>query len=306
MQRIKPTSKYNFNFMKARKLAFTLSLFLIISVFYLFLTKGLNFGVDFTGGIVFEVTAENKEIGLENLRVKLNKKTRAEGLGDATIQKIGGDDLLIRVAIKDSEGIVKIIESLKLNITKILGKKTDFRKVDFVGPQVGDELIKGAVIALLLSFLGIIIYIWIRFDWQYGVGALLALLHDAAIVLGVYLLTNLEFNITSVAAILTVIGYSVNDSVVIYDRIRENLRKYKKLSLDEILNISINDTLSRTILTAGTTMVALLALIISGGEVIYGFSLACFIGVSIGTYSSIYVSAPILKFMRLQGISNKN
>lgn len=305
MQKVYSTSRFKINFMKQKKIAFAVSLLLSLAIIYNVATKGLNFGVDFTGGIVIELKPENN-VKISKIRKEISAKTHSYGLGEATIQTSGQDFLLIRIATKQTQNqkeITHIVEKIKTDIKTLLGNNTEFRKIDFVGPQVGGELIFGAVIALVLSFIGIIIYIWVRFDWQYGLGAFAALLHDGIIVLGVYSFTGIEFNITSVAAILTVIGYSVNDSVVIYDRIRENLRKYKTLGLDDLLNMSINDTLSRTVLTASTTLASLLALILVGGDVIFGFSFACFIGIIVGTYSSIYISAPILEVIQPKGRS---
>jgi preprotein translocase SecF subunit len=301
MKKVIQNSKYHINFMGQKTLAFTVSGLISIVVIYFLFAKGLNFGVDFTGGIVMEIQS-NKEIEINKTRKFLAKKATENHLGEATVQKVGDNEILIRLAVKHSESkeINRVIENIKSDLKGFLGEDIDFRKIDFVGPQVGSELIKGAIIAVILSFVGIMIYIWIRFDWQYGIGALIALLHDGIVVLGVYLIGNVEFNITSIAAILTVIGYSVNDSVVIYDRIRENIRKYKNISVDELINISINDTLSRTILTAGTTLLSLVALLAVGGDVIHGFSLACFIGILTGTYSSIYISAPVLRFVNLK------
>ena len=296
MQKIYSSSKYKINFMRQKKIAFLLSIMLTIAVITGLFNKGLNLGVDFTGGIVFEIRPE-KQYKLSQVREFINTKSTSLGLGEATIQTSGKEDLLIRIATKNTKNqkqISSIIETIKTEIEQKLGSKTEFRKIDFVGPQVGGELISGAIIAVLLSFMGIIIYIWLRFDWQYGIGAFISLLHDGIITVGVYVFSGIEFNITSIAAILTVIGYSVNDSVVIYDRIRENLRKYKNIPLDNLIDLSINDTLSRTILTAATTLICLLALILAGGDVIFGFSFACFIGITFGVYSSIYISAPFL------------
>jgi preprotein translocase SecF subunit len=297
-------SKKNFDktkvidFMKQRYIAFVISAILIVGSIFLILEKGLNFGVDFTGGIVIEIKSANS-IDIADLRSYLYDKVEEYNINEVTIQNLGSDkEVLIRVANPDvsQEERVKLIEKLKLDIAEKV-TNPDFRKVDYVGPQVGEELIKSGINALLIAFLGMMLYIWIRFEWQFGLGAIIALIHDVILTLGLYSLLNLEFNITSIAAILTIIGYSINDSVVIYDRIRENLRKFKKLELKEVLNLSINNTLSRTILTAGTTLLALLALIVAGGEAIYGLSLAVFVGVVIGTYSSIYIASPVLQII---------
>lgn len=247
--------------------------------------KGLNFGIDFSGGILIEARIGEK-FDIAKVRQSLSE------VKDVQIQNVDESDLMIRVAKSDEEQMVvvkKIQEILSKDFSNI-----EYRKIDYVGPQVGFELIMKGFLALLLSFVFIMIYIWVRFDWQFGFGGIFALIHDAILTVGFYSISGLEFNLTSIAAILTVIGYSINDSVVIYDRIRENMRRYKKMDFSDIINSSANSTLSRTILTGGVTLVSILALIIFGGEALYSFSVATFVGIVIGTYSSIYISAPIL------------
>ena len=282
------------HFMARRWIAFTLSALSIIGTFVLLFTHGLNLGIDFTGGIVMEVRLP-KATELSVVRHELGGLS----LGDVTLQNFGTErDILIRLpqqhggASAQNEAIAKIKAAL--------GEGGEYRKIEQVGPQVGEELTNGAVWALLLSFAAIMVYIWVRFEWQFGLGALLALVHDAIITIGFYAVTQIEFNLTSVAAVLTIVGYSVNDSVVIYDRIRENLRKYKKMPISELLDLSINETLSRTIMTVMTTLLALLALIFVGGDVIRGFCTAMFFGIVWGTYSSIYISAPVLIYLGLR------
>ena len=279
------------DFMKSHKLVTLISATLIIASIILVLTRGLNLGIDFSGGILIEAKLK-EEVSLSKIRSLLDK----ENIGEFNIQNFDETGLMIRVSKgkDDNQNVIvtKIKTILNANISNI-----DYRKVDFVGPQVGKELIKKGLLALFLSFISIMIYIWVRFDWQFGIGAIAALVHDAVLTFGFFAITGLEFNLTSVAAILTIIGYSINDSVVIYDRIRENLRKYKEMDLTKLLNISINATLSRTILTSGMTLISLLALILFGGEVLRSFSLAVFFGITIGTYSSIYISAPLLIYM---------
>ncbi len=294
--------KYNFNFVKYSPLVAFASLVLVVASIYLSFTKGFNFGVDFKGGIVFEVRPE-KEISVSQVRKIFEKETKNLPISEINIQEIvGSNDIMFRIGdkSKNDKQRIKLVENLKVKITENLGEKTEFRKVDYVGPQVGKELVRDGAIAIILSFIGIMIYVWFRFEWQYGLGAIIALIHDAIMVLGVFSLLGLEFNLASVAAILTVVGYSINDSVVIYDRIRENLRKYRKLELSEIINNSLNETLARTILTVSTVLVALLALILLGGEALFSFSFAIFFGVLVGTYSSIYVSAPVLLLLNLK------
>ncbi len=286
-------SNSKIDFMKLHKLALVMSIFFIIASISLVFTKGLNFGIDFAGGILIEARM-NEDVKVSQIRNLLAKEVK-----DVQIQNIknenpelGKADFLIRISKSDQEQsdlVKKIQEILNDSFGKI-----EYRKVDYVGPQIGSELIQKGILALFLSFIFIMVYISFRFDWQFGIGAIFALIHDAVLTLGFFALTQIEFNTTSIAALLTIIGYSVNDSVVIYDRIRENLRRFKKMNLHDILNNSTNSTLSRTVITSGTTLLALLVLVIFGGKVLFSFSLATFFGVLIGTYSSIYISAPIL------------
>lgn len=275
--------------MKVHKLALIMSVFCIVGSLALVFVKGLNFGIDFAGGILIEARMP------ENAEVSKVRELITSQVKDVQIQNVDKQDLLIRVAKTDEEQSVivkKIQEILNQNFTNV-----EYRKIDYVGPQVGSELIKKGFMALFMSFLFIMIYIWIRFDWQFGLGGIFALIHDAILTLGFFAISGLEFNLTSIAAILTVIGYSINDSVVIYDRIRENLRRYKKMDLAALINSSTNSTLSRTVLTSGVTLFSLLALMIFGGEALHSFSTATFVGIVIGTYSSIYISAPILIYL---------
>lgn len=284
--------------MKPHKLAIAMSIFCIIGSFVLVFSKGLNFGIDFAGGILIEARMQ------ENVDVGVVRNLLASEVKDVQIQNVDQKDLLIRVAKTDEEQSVivkKIQEILGRNFANI-----EYRKIDYVGPQVGAELIQKGLMALLLSFAFIMIYIWIRFDWQFGLGGIFALVHDAVLTLGFYSISGLEFNLTSIAAILTIIGYSINDSVVIYDRIRENLRRYKKMDLAELINSSTNSTLSRTVLTSGVTLFSLLALMLFGGEALHSFSTATFFGILVGTYSSIYISAPILIYLDPRKDEKKN
>jgi len=274
------------DFISQKKIAFGLSILLLIGSIYLIISKGFNFGIDFTGGILIEAQSD---VELSVIRKTLSK----ENFGEISLQNFGEhNDIIIR--IQGSENQEQVIEQVKRVLTEKVDNTIVFRKTDFVGPQVGGELIKSGAIALISAFVMMMLYIWIRFEWQFGLGAIIALIHDSILTMGFFSLTWLEFNLTSIAAILTIVGYSINDSVVIYDRVREDLRKFKKKPIEEILNISINETLSRTILTAGTTICALLSLVFFGGEVLQSFSLAVLFGVTIGTYSSIYVASPIL------------
>jgi preprotein translocase subunit SecF len=296
MQLIKANTKLDF--LGKRNLAFGLSIILMILTVISLFTRGLNFGIDFTGGILIE--AEFKEApDLAKMRASL----KDAGIGEVSLQTFGKPtNVMIRIGQEAAQesARVKIVDIVKTNIIQNIGKNVEYRRVDYVGPKVGEELIKGGIVALLLSFASIMCYIWFRFEWQYGIGGIVALIHDAWLTIGFFSLTQLDFDLSSVAAILTIIGYSINDSVVIYDRIRENLRKYKKMPIAELLNLSINETLSRTILTVSTVLVAVLTLILVGGEVIKSFSLSTFFGIAIGTYSSIYISAPILIYLNLR------
>ena len=289
-----------FDFMSIHKFALTLSIISIVGSLILVFTKGLNFGIDFAGGILIEanVTKDNNKIDVANLRQILSSQ-----INDIHIQEAGENNIIIRVAktALDQNIVTKKIQNILEENYKV-----EYRKVDYVGPQVGSELIFKGFLALALSFIFIMIYIWIRFDWQFGIGGIFALIHDAIVTLGFFAITGLEFNLTSIAAILTIVGYSINDSVVIYDRIRENLRSYPKIDLIELINSSTNSTLSRTILTASTTLISLLALIFFGGETLFSFSAATFFGILIGTYSSIYISAPILLYFDPRQKKSKN
>lgn len=281
------------DFMRLRFVAFALSIILTLASITLLFTKGLNFGVDFTGGVVFEIRPE-QAIEISKLREVMKKVTEENKISDATIQNIqGSNDFMIKLANKSGNDDERkaMIDSVKNTITTSFGK-VEFRKVDYVGPQIGEELIKSGALAVGLAFIGIFIYIWVRYEWQYSLFGIITLVHDIIIIFGFYSFTGIEFDSTSIAAVLTLIGYSLNDSVVIYDRIRENLRKYKKKDIKDVLNLSINETLSRTVLASGTTIASLTALLVFGGPAVWGFSVAVFAGVIFGTYSSIYVSAP--------------
>ena len=284
-------SDAKFDFMKLSKITNFASLLLIIISIILLIFRGLNFGIDFSGGSLIEARF-NKDTNISELRTILSAKTNK-----VQIQKIKNNisdksDFLIRFP-SNNQDQSKFIEEIQNTLNNNF-KDITYRKIDYVGPQIGQELINKGIMALFLSFLFIFIYIWIRFDWQFSIGAIIALIHDAILIFGFYSLTQIEFNTTSIAAILTVIGYSINDTVVIFDRIRDNLRRNKKMPINNIINISVNSTLSRTIITSGLTLLSLMALIFFGGKILLSFSLATFFGVIIGTYSSIYSSSLIL------------
>ncbi|WP_375331473.1 protein translocase subunit SecF [Candidatus Tisiphia endosymbiont of Oplodontha viridula] len=286
--------KINFDFIRFKKVSYTISIILsLVSIIWIGIYK-FNFGIDFAGGIVIEVRLD-QDPDLTKMREVLNNLK----IGEVILQNFGNQhDLSIRVGSNSEDTLMQNIELIKSTLKNQFPYKFEYRKVDFVGPQVGTQLIKSGITALILSFLAIMVYTWVRFEWYFGLGILVALLHDAILSLGFMSVMRLDFNLSSIAAILTIIGYSVNDSVVIYDRIRENLRKSHKKVMPQIINLSINETLSRTILTVVTTLLANLALVIFGGEAIYSFSVLVFFGIIVGTYSSIFISAPILTYFK--------
>lgn len=271
------------NFIGMRFIAFTLSCIFIIGAIYTISTKGLNFGVDFTGGTVMEIRLSEVP-DLADLRASLD---------GATIQEFGAPaDLLIRIS--PNNDMKQEVENLHTVLNDKFDGNVEYRRTEFVGPQVGKELAKKGLYAVIFSLLGILAYIWVRFKWQFGVAAIIALAHDAILTVGLFSATGLEFSLASVAAILMIAGYSINDTVVVFDRIRESMLKFRKKNLPELFNESINQTLTRTVMTSGTTLLALIALYIFGGESIRGFVYAMIFGITVGTYSSIFVAAPVL------------
>jgi len=282
------------NFNKFYKIFNIISLSLVIISILLLFFKGLNFGVDFKGGTLIELRANDKNINVTSLRQSFRKMN----LGDFNVKKFGNEnDFLIKIEKKDTSA--NAIEIIKKDLTSSIGGSFNFRRVENVGPKVSAELLKSGVIAIALSLAAMLFYIWIRFEWQFSLGAILALFHDVIITLGLFSLFNLEINLSIVAAVLTIVGYSMNDTVVIYDRVRENLRKFSDIKIFELTNISINETLSRTIITSVTTLLALVSIYLFGGEILKGFSLAMIMGVIFGTYSSIYIANPILVKLRV-------
>ena len=277
------------NFNKFYRLFNLISLTLVIFSILLLLFKGLNFGVDFKGGTLIELRANDKNINVTSLRNAFSNMK----LGDVNIKKFGNEkDFLIKIEKKDTSS--NAIEIIKKDLSKTIGTSFNFRRVENVGPKVSSELLKSGIIAIALSLAAMLFYIWIRFEWQFSLGAIIALFHDVIITLGIFSLFNLEINLSIVAAVLTIVGYSMNDTVVIYDRVRENLKKFSDIRIFELTNISINETLSRTIITSATTLLALVSIYLFGGEILKGFSLAMILGVFFGTYSSIYIANPIL------------
>tara|TARA_B100000787_G_scaffold151697_1_gene124850 strand:- start:199 stop:1086 length:888 start_codon:yes stop_codon:yes gene_type:complete len=282
------------NFNKFYKLFNLISLALVIVSISLLLFKGLNFGVDFKGGTLIELRANSNQTNISMLRKSFNNMD----LGDVNVKKFGNEnDFLIKFEKKDIKP--NTIKNIKTDLTKSIGNSFNFRRVENVGPKVSSELLKSGVIAIALSLAAMLFYIWIRFEWQFSLGAILALFHDVIITLGFFSLLGLEINLSIVAAVLTIVGYSMNDTVVIYDRVRENLRKFSDIKIFELTNISINETLSRTIITSVTTLLALVSIYLFGGEILKGFSLAMILGVVFGTYSSIYIANPILVKLRV-------
>ena len=280
-------------FMKIKRLTLLISSFLFLLSLISIFTKGLNLGIDFTGGSLIEVRFEEK-ISLNNLRSEMNNLD----LGEIQLQTIGEEnDVVIRVQDKNNDAITqtKTIEVIK---NSLKDKSVDYRRTEFVGPKVGGELVNAGIIAVIFSLIGILFYIWLRFQWNFAIGAIIALIHDVILTLGFFSVLQLEFNLATVAAVLTIAGYSINDTVVIYDRIRETMRKYKQITFDEIINLALNGTLSRTLMTSLTTLLALTALFIFGGVVISSFIIALIWGVFIGTYSSLYVASPLLIFLK--------
>lgn len=288
--------KLSIDFMKTRWIGFGISGLIIVATFISLAVQGLNLGIDFEGGILMEIRTVEKPADLEVLRGTLSKLD----LGEASLQNFGGDhEVVIRVQDKSGEDHAAVVEHIKQALNAAVDDTIEYRRVDYVGPQAGETLVRNGVLAVVLSLIGMTAYIGARFKWQHGVGAVVALLHDAIAVIGFLSFSQLEFSLTSIAAVLTVLGYSVNDSVVIYDRIRENSLKYRTRPLGEVINISLNETLARTILTGLTVLLSLAALIMFGGEVLRSFSWAMFFGVIVGTYSSIYISAAILIYLHL-------
>jgi len=271
------------------------SIILIIISLLLLLIKGLNYGVDFKGGTLIEIKTNDKNISISDLRKSFNKMN----LGDVTVKHFGSENDFIVKFEKRNSNKSNFIEEIKNKLTNYIGDNYDFRRVENIGPKVSSELLKSGVIAIGLSLAAMLIYIWIRFEWQFSLGAIIAIFHDVIITLGIFSLFSFEINLSIVAAVLTIVGYSMNDTVVIFDRVRENLKKYLDIKIFELTNISINETLSRTIITSITTLIALLSIYFFGGQILKGFSLAMILGVIFGTYSSIYIANPILVLLNV-------
>ena len=288
------------DFMRFHKPAFILSVIMVIGSFVLLFTKGLNYGIDFAGGVLMEVQQE-QAVDLGQLRGQLD----ALNVGEITLQTFGApNDVLIR--IPQQAGGDQATQEAVAKIKTSLGDTWQYRRTETVGPKVGSELKSSALWASILAMFGIMAYVWFRYEWQFGVNALLALFHDCVTTVGLFSLTGMEFNLTTIAAVLTIAGYSVNDTVVIYDRIRYDMRRFKTMPLKELVNHALNSTLSRTTITSGLTLLSVLALGIFGGEVIRGFAIAMIWGIVIGTYSTICVATPLLLYMHIHRIRGKD
>ncbi|MBO6480463.1 MAG: protein translocase subunit SecF [Pelagibacteraceae bacterium] len=285
----------NYNFVGNFKISNLSSLFLVLVSLILIFFKGLNFGIDFKGGTLIELRVDSKIVGIADIRSSFSNIN----LGDLNVKQFGKEgDYLIKFEKKNFDD-KNNIKTIKENVKNKLQTDVNFRRVENVGPKVSAELLNSGLLAIALALGAMLFYIWVRFEWQFSVGSILAIFHDVLITIGLFSFLSLEINLSIVAAVLTIVGYSMNDTVVIYDRIRENLSKFSSSKIEEITNTSINETLSRTIITSLTTLLALVSIFVLGGEILRGFALAMIIGVIIGTYSSIFVASPILKYLNV-------
>jgi preprotein translocase SecF subunit len=289
------------DFMRFHKPAFILSVIMVIGSIVLIFTKGLNYGIDFAGGVLMEEQSKQEQVvDLGALRGKLDNL----GIGEITLQTFGNENTVL-IRIPQQAGGDQATQAAVATLKSTLGDQWEYRRTETVGPKVGSELKSSAVWASVLAMLGIMGYVWFRYEWQFGINAVLALFHDCVTTVGLFALTGMEFNLTTVAAVLTIAGYSVNDTVVIYDRIRYDMRRYKTMPIKDLINLALNSTLSRTTVTSGLTLLSVLALALFGGEVIRGFSIAMIWGIVIGTYSTICVASPLLIYMHLHRIRGK-
>ena len=277
-------------FVRFRHIATGVSLIIIAASIALFFSRGLNFGIDFKGGIMIEIATDGPA-DINQLRTTMS----GLGLGEVQIQEFGqADDVLIRIPSPAEGGEAASQEAVNKVRTALGDQVVEYRRVEVVGPQVSSELVRSGTIAVVLAMVLMLVYIWFRFEWQFSLGAITSLVHDVLATIGILCILQIEFNLQMIAAILTIVGYSMNDTVIVFDRVRETLRKYKKMDLGELIDLSINQTLSRTVITSGTTLLALLALFVFGGEVLRGFTFAMIFGILIGTYSSVFIAAPII------------
>jgi len=282
-------------FNKFYKLFNLISISLVTLSIVLLIFKGLNYGVDFKGGTLIEIRTSQENSNISLIRDSFNKMN----LGDVTVKNFGTKNDYIVKFEKQNSNDTNFIKQVKNDLSKSIGENFEFRRVENVGPKVSAELLKSGIIAICLSLIAMLFYIWIRFEWQFSLGAILALFHDVIITLGIFSLFSFEINLSIVAAVLTIVGYSMNDTVVIYDRVRENLKKFTNVDIFDLTNVSINETLSRTIITSITTLLALFSIYLFGGAILKGFSLAMILGVFFGTYSSIYIANPILVYLKV-------
>jgi preprotein translocase subunit SecF len=288
------------DFMRWHKVGLAISIVLTVLSVGVFLARGLNYGIDFAGGIAIEARSNAGPADLAQLRSKLDTLH----MGEASLQQFGSpQDVLIRLPRLpgDDKAQMKGVDAAR----QLFGDQLEFRRVEVVGPKVGQELIRAGVLATVLALLAIAAYVWFRFEWQFGVGAMISTMHDVITTVGLFALLRLEFNLTTLAAILTIAGYSINDTVVIYDRVRETMRKYKTMPFRDLINLSLNETLSRTILTVSTVALATVSLLVFGGEVLRGFSIAMLWGIVVGTYSSLFIAGPLLYYIRPKRGSDK-
>ena len=286
----------NIRFIDLRKMAFVLSLVMIVASIGLYFTKGLNFGIDFEGGIMIEIGTE----GPADI-TRIRSVMKGLNMGDVKVQEFGApNDVLIRLEHQEGLTVDQVVEKVREVLPLAVDGEISYRRTETVGSTVSGELISDGIMAVALAMGAVLIYIWFRFEWQFGMGAVIALVHDVILTIGMFSITGMEFNLSTIAAILTIVGYSLNDTVVVYDRIRENLRKFRKKPMPELLNLSVNDTLSRTVMTSITTLIALFALFFLGGEGIHGFAAAMIWGIFVGTYSSIFIAAPVLLWVEIR------
>lgn len=293
-----------FPFMRFRSVSFPFSALLSVLTVLVFFGIGVNFGIDFKGGTLVEIQAKAERANIEDIRAKAN----ALNFGAVEVQEFGTPrEILLRVELQEAATPAEQERAQQNVVTRLketFANDYEFRRVEVVGPRVSNELVQNGTIGVIVGILGVLIYLWFRFEWQFAVGAVVATLHDIVLTIGFFVVMQLTFDMTSIAVILTILGYSLNDTVVVYDRIREMFRKYKKLNLADVIDVAINSTLSRTVITATTTFLAMLAMAIFGGEVLRSFSLAMLFGIVIGTYSSIFIAAPMLIYLGLKSAPN--
>jgi len=289
------------DFLKVKNIATILSILAIISSLFFLFYKNLNFGIDFKGGTLIEIKKE-KELSIAEIRSQLSELN----IGDIQIQTFGSDDIIL-IRIENSTNLTTNADMSSIELIRSsLGNNVIIQRTEIVGPKVSSELIQKGIIAIIIAVLLMLFYIWIRFEWQFSIGAVTALIHDVMVTMGIFSFLQIEFNLSIIAALLTIIGYSMNDTVVVYDRIRENLRKYKQMNIFDLINQSLNETMSRTLLTSVTTLLALFSLYFLGGEVLKGFTLAMIIGVFIGTYSSVFIASQIILYLNVKRDWSKN